>query len=437
MSVVINKSTENSKIIFKIEVPFFDYEKHIRKAAEHIGEHINVSGFRKGKVPYDIISKNVGEMAIYEEALQNIIEDTYKEVVSKQEIKEKIFFEPEIKVEQLVPGNPIIFSVEYMLIPEINLGKYKELKIKKEKTDINSESFKSNFENTLSELQNSKAKTEVAEKAIELGDKATLDMDLYLEGVLLEDGSVKGYTQSMDPKLFIPGFIENLIGLKKGDKKEFELLFPDNYFDKKVAGKKIIFKVEILNVYKIEKPELNDEFAKAFGFEKIDDLKKQIENNIKDEIDFKETDKKTIEVIDAIIKNSKFSEIPERLIDMETKKMLEELKNSLVQSGMDFEKYKESIKKSEEDLLKDFRPKAQERLKMALIIDKIGEEEKVVVTDEEINKEIENAKNYYKDHPDFENIKNNLEQQAYKSQLERMLKNEKTIKFLREQNFIE
>lgn len=437
MAIVINKNVEDSKIVFKVEVPFFDYEKHIRKAAEHISEHINVSGFRKGKAPYDVVVKNVGEMAIYEEALQKIIEDSYKELVLKQEIKEKIFSEPELKVEQLVPGNPIIFTVEYMLIPEINLGKYKDLKIKKEKLDLNSEEFKNKFNGTILELQNSKSKKIEADKNIELNDQVTLNMDLFLEGVILEEGSVKEYTQAMDPKMFIPGFVENLLGLKKGDKKEFELLFPSDYFDKKVAGRKILFKVEILNVYKIEMPELSDEFAKNFGFEKIEDLKSQIEKNIKDEIEFKETDKKTIEMIDSIIKNSKFSIFPERLVSLETKKMIEELKNSLAQSGMDFEKYKEAIKKSEEELLVEFKPKAEERLKMALIIDRIGEEEKIIATDEEINKEIEDAKNYYKNHPDFENIKNNLEQPTYKSQLERMLKNEKTIKFLREQNFIE
>jgi len=117
--------------------------------------------------------------------------------------------------------------------------------------------------------------------------------------------------------------------------------------------------------------------------------------------------------------------------------MIEELKDSLSQSGMDFERYKESINKTEEELKNEFRPKAEERLKMALIIDKISEVENIIVTEEEINKEIEDAKNYYKNHPDFENIKNNLEQPAYRQQLGRVLKNEKTIKFLREQNFID
>lgn len=436
MAIVINKKLEDSKLVFKVEIPFFDYEKHIRKAAEHISEHINIAGFRKGKAPYDVVAKNVGEMGIYEEALQDIIEEAYKKLLASQEIKEKIFFEPDIKVEQLVPQNPIIFNVEYMLMPEITLGKYKGLNIKKEEVNTNSEEFKAKVKNTISELQNSKSTKIEVDKAIEINDQVTLNMDLYLNGVILEDGSVKDYTQVMDTKMFIPGFVENLVGLKKGDKKEFELLFPEDYFDKKVAGKKILFKVEVLKVFKIEKPELNDEFAKGFAFDKYEDLVKQIENNIKDETDYKETDKKTIEMIDAIIKDSKFSTIPERLIELETKKMLEELKNNLSQSGMDFEKYKEAIKKSEEELLTEFKPKAEERLKMALIIDKIGEEENIIVTDEEINKEIEDAKNYYKNHPDYENIKNNLEQPAYRTQLDRMLKNEKTVKLLREQNFI-
>ena len=436
MAIVTTKKQEEGKIIFQIEVPFFDYEKNIRHAAEHISEHVNVPGFRKGKVPYDMVVKTVGEMAIYEEALQGIVESAYKEEMPKQEIKEKIFFEPEIKVEKLVPGDSIIFSVEYMLIPEIKLGKYKDLKIKKEQIDINSEEVKSKIEKTISELQASKEKMTLEDKAIEEGDKVTLNMDLLLNGVILEDGSVKNYTQLVDKKLFIQGFVENLLGLKATEKKEFELIFPEEYFDKKVAGKKILFKVEIIGVYKIEKPELNDEFVKNFGFEKAEDFKKQIEKNIKDEMDYKENDKKSIEMIEEIIKNSTIDKIPERLITLETQKMIDELKGNLQQSGMDFEKYKEAIKKSEEDLSNEFKPKAEERIKMSLVIEKISEEEKIVATEEEVNKEVEDAKNYYNGHPEFETIKNNIESPSYRSQLERMLKNEKTIKFLREQNFI-
>ena len=436
MAIVTTKKQEEGKIIFQIEVPFFDYEKNIRHAAEHISEHVNVPGFRKGKVPYDMVVKTVGEMAIYEEALQGIVESAYKEEMPKQEIKEKIFFEPEIKVEKLVPGDSIIFSVEYMLIPEIKLGKYKDLKIKKEQIDINSEEVKNKIEKTISELQASKEKMTLEDKVVEEGDKVTLNMDLLLNGVILEDGSVKNYTQLVDKKLFIQGFVENLLGLKATEKKEFELTFPEEYFDKKVAGKKILFKVEIIGVYKIEKPELNDEFVKNFGFEKAEDFKKQIEKNIKDEMDYKENDKKSIEMIEEIIKNSTIDKIPERLITLETQKMIDELKDNLQQSGMDFEKYKEAIKKSEEDLSNEFKPKAEERIKMSLVIEKISEEEKIVATEEEVNKEVEDAKNYYNGHPEFETIKNNIESPSYRSQLERMLKNEKTIKFLREQNFI-
>ncbi|HQL11421.1 MAG TPA: trigger factor [bacterium] len=437
MAIIINKKLEESKLVFNIEIPFFDYEKYIRESAEHLSERVNIPGFRKGKAPYDIVAKEVGEMAIYENALQDIIENAYDEFIKKTEIKEKIFYELDIQVAQLVPGNPIVFNIEYMLIPEITLGDYRNLKIKKSKIDTSSEEFKLKVNNAISELQDSKSIKKEMDKAIEIGDQATLNMDLFLDGVPLEDGSIKDYTQLIDPKIFIPGFVENLVGLKSGDKKEFELLFPDNYFDNKVAGKKILFKVEILKVYKVDKPELNDEFAKGFGFDKYDDLKKHIENNIRDEIEAKEIDKKTIEMINKIIQNSKISPIPDRLIDLETKKMIEELKDSLSQSGMDFERYKESINKTEEELKNEFRPKAEERLKMALIIDKISEVENIIVTEEEINKEIEDAKNYYKNHPDFENIKNNLEQPAYRQQLGRVLKNEKTIKFLREQNFID
>ena len=203
-------------------------------------------------------------------------------------------------------------------------------------------------------------------------------------------------------------------------------------------GKKVTFNVKINSIKTKQLPELNDEFVSSLGanYKTISDLKTQIESNIKQDLELRDADKKTIDILNKIVEDSKIEELPERLIQAECKKMLEELKSSIEQNGMEFENYKESIKKTEEQLLEEFKPKAQERLKMSLCIDKIAEQEKIESTEEELNKELENAMKYYASHPDFEKVRDKLTDPAYQGHLRKMIKNEKGIKFLREKNLI-
>lgn len=433
-----SKKQENGKLIFTIEVPFEDYKKHIEHAAEHISEHVEIKGFRPGKAPYNMVSAKVGEMVIYEEALQSIVESSYYEALQTQDIKEKVFYEPEIKIEKLAPGNPIVFTAELMLVPEIKLGKYKDLKIKKEKQDTNSKEFKEKVEKTIEELRRMRSsEVEKNDGVIEDGDKADIDLDLFINGVPLENGSYKNFKEEVKKERFIPGYYEQMIGLKVGDSKEFELVFPEDYFEKNLANKKVLFKVRVNAINKIVLPEINDEFAKTLKFENLEAFKKQLEDNIVHEDSHKEEEKLSIQMLEQISKDSKISELPGRLILLETKKMLNELKGNIEQQGMDFENYKSSIKKTEEELQEEFKPKGEERLRMSLIIEKIAEEEKIDVSEEELNKEIESAKVYYSSHPDFENIKKNLEHPEYQEQVKRVLRNEKVVKFLKEKNIVE
>lgn len=434
----VNKKKEDGKIVFTIEVPFSDYEKHIDHAIEHISEHVDIKGFRPGKAPKNMIIAKVGEMAVYQEALQEIVEHTYHEALEKEEIKEKVFYEPEIKIEKLAPGNPIVYTAELMLVPEVKLGKYQGLNVKKEKQDTNSKEFKEKVEKTIEELQRMRSK-EVAKNdgSIEDGDKADIDLDLFINGVPLENGSYKNYKEEVKKEKFIPGYYEELLGLKVGDNKEFELTFPNEYFEKNLAGKKVTFKIKVNTIYKLELPEINDEFAKTLRFETLDAFKKQLEENIIHEDSHKDEEKKSMQIMEQILKDSKISEIPERLVKMEAKKMINELKVNVENSGMSWDNYKESIKKNEEDLEKDFQVKAEERLKMSLILEDIAEKEKIEVTEEELNKEIEGAKAYYASHPDFENIKHNLSHPEYQAQVKRAIRNEKVVKFLKEKNLVE
>jgi trigger factor len=434
MSIQTTKTQEKSELILKVSVPYEDYKKYIEKSAENFSKNIEIKGFRKGAAPYDVVAKQVGEMNVYDNAIEEIVQSSYYEAIKEIEKDVKFFVEPEITIEKMAPNNPIEYTAKLMLVPEIKLGKYKELNYKIKNT-YKEEEIKNKSKKSIDELLEMRAKESVQDKAIESGDKATMNLELSQNGVILEDGQIRDFNSICEEQKFIPGFFKNMEGMKAGETKNFELEFPKDYFESKLAGKKVNFKCEIKTVYKREIPELNDDFVKTLGaFQNKEEFVKQIEENVAREGLDKGKDKTTIEVLEEIKNKSKISEIPERLIKFEAKKMVEELQNSVSQSGMDWDSYKDSIKKSEEELEKEFMTKAKERVISSLILEKIGEEEKITVDPEEVKEEIEQTKKMYATHPEYENIEKNLNDPRYISNLERVMKNRKTIELLQKEN---
>jgi len=227
---------------------------------------------------------------------------------------------------------------------------------------------------------------------------------------------------------FVPGFEERIIGMKEGETREFTLTFPKEYHQKDMAGKPVEFKVKVNSVFEIEKPELNDKFAKTIGkFEKLDDLKKQIEENIKREKRDKEHQRWELSMIDEIIAKSTFGELPQMMIDAELDKMMHELEHNVTEQGMKFDDYLTSIKKSTDDLKKEFEPRAEKRVKAALIMRKIVKEEKITVDDKEIDSEVNIGKERYKEDKD---VLKKIDSDEYRDYLRTVLSGKKVFKLL-------
>ena len=233
----------------------------------------------------------------------------------------------------------------------------------------------------------------------------------------------------------IPGFEDNIIGLKKNEVKEFELEFPKKYHEEKLQGKKALFKIKINSVYKIELPEVNDEFAKGFGLKNLDDLKKHLESNIKHEKEMKENQRFELELVEQLIEKSKFEELPDSLVDDETHKMIHELEDNVIRQGMKFDDYLSNIKKTEADLRLDFAIDAIKRVKTGLAIRALAEKENVTAEEKEINDEIERALATYKFHPQYEGKLAELEQNMRSENGQRyfsnLIRNRKAMEFLK------
>jgi trigger factor len=425
MNVTLNKLPKN-QVELTIELTQEELKSHIQQAVAEISKEITIAGFRPGKAPYEIVEKQVGAIKIYQQAAEKAIQKTYPQAI----IENKLLTvgPPKIAVEKIAPNNPFVYKATASLLPSVKLGDYKKIKEGRREVKVEAKEI----DGTLQNLRKMFGKEKRVSRSVQKGDKVEIDMNTYVDKVPIDGGKSENHPITVGEGHFIPGFEDNLIGLIEGQTKEFQLKFPKEYHQKNLAGKPVDFKVKVKSVFEIEKPDLDDNFAKTAGkFEKLDDLRRQIEKNIHQEKTTKEQQRWELAVIEQIINKSSFDEIPDVLIESELHKMLHELEHEVTGQGMKFEDYLSSIKKSKEDLQKEFQPRAVKRVKTAFVIRKIAKEENITVSDEEIDKEVERNKQQYQNNPE---VLKQISRDEYKNYLKSVLRSQKVFEFLAQQN---
>jgi len=423
---ITKKELSKFQIELTIEVPEAELQPYLVKAAEDISKETEVPGFRPGKAPYDIIKGRVGEMAIWQRSLDNVIAKTLFEALNKEMPNAEIVSQPQVDIEKMAPGNPLVYKAIVTLLPEITLGDYSKIEVKKKEVKVDPKEI----DRTLEYLRNSYAKEEIKLSKLETGDKAEVSFQVFVDSVPIEGGQAEKHPLIIGENRFIPGFEEQLIGLSKNEKKEFELRFPENYHQKNLAGKLAKFKVEVKETFKRTLPELNDDFAKTLGgYKNLAEVRAGVEKNIKDEETRKATERDELEMLDKLIEQTTFSDIPETLVHAEAHRMVGELRVSIEQQGLNFEDYLTHLKKSEEDLVHGFDADAKKRVQTALIIKEIAKREKIEVSDKEIKEEIDRISKFYAENTEAQE---NIQSPAYKNYLQNILANRKVISWLKE-----
>jgi len=385
------KKLDKSQVELTITVTPIDYQKHLEKAAVRISERAAIKGFRSGKAPYEIVKKEVGEMNILNEALEHIIQETFFNAVVSEKLDTVGM--PKIDIEKLAPGNDVIFRATVALLPAVKLADIKKISVKKEVKPTTEK----DVEEILNAIRGMHAKEVLKTGVAEKTDKLVIDMDMYLDKVPVEGGQAHDYQVYLSEQHYIPGFNEQLVGLKKDETKEFSLDFAPTHYQKHLAGKKVDFKVKVKGVFERQLPELDDELAKKLGQGGLIKLKELINSNITAEHEQKAEQKAEIELLDKIVDGSVFDAIPDVLIDAERQKMFYELKHNLEHQGITIEQYLEQIKKKREEVMDGFKAQAEKRAKAALASRQVAKEQKIVVSDEEIDKEIKMVEDVYKD----------------------------------------
>ncbi len=383
MDVKINEKSETKKEI-EVTLSLEEMEKYIKKSVEKFSGEMNIKGFRPGNAPRDVVENTVGKEKLFEEAAREAVQDTYPKI-----IEEKNLFalsSPQVDLVKCAPGNEVVYRALVYVMPEINLPDYRKISmdtVKKETKEMKVEDKE--VEQSIDKIRETKAKLQKVQRELKKNDAAVINF----KGVFAGDEEKKVEEENFQIVLgrgdmgALEGFEENILGMKEGEKKNFSLEIQEG------KPQKIDFDVEIVSVMERDLPDVDDEFAKSFpNIENLKQLKEKIKEGIKLEKEKKEKEKIKAKVLENIKKETSF-EVPEVLTEKETDNMLKTVENQLSQSGSSLDNYLKEIGKTEEELRKDWRNKAEENVSYALILHTISKDENVEVAPEEIEKEVD------------------------------------------------
>lgn len=418
------KKLPKSQIEFSIVMPAVEFEKFCDEAAEHISEGMKIDGFRPGKAPRNIVEQKAGAEKVLAHGAEHAIKKTYVDAIVTNKID--AVGEPKITITKIAKGNDLEYKAVVAVMPEIKLSNYRKVAktIKKPAAEkVSGEQIQKELEN----LRGSRAKLVTVLRAAKKGDRVEIDFEVAVAGKLIESGKAEKHPLTIGENYFIPGFEDQLIGMKEKDEKEFDLEFPKNYHQKEFSGKPAHFKVKMSLVQEKELPALDDEFAKSLGqFENIEALKKSLEEGIEIEQKKKNEEKWRTEAIEKIAAESGI-DLPEILVEQELEKMMAEFDQNIARMGLKLETYLENIKKSKSEITKGWRETAEKRVRAALVLREIAAAEKIEIPAAEIEKEMSKAMAYYKSVPDMEK---NVDMERLYNYTKGVLTNEKVFKFL-------
>ncbi len=427
MDVNIEKKSETKREVH-VTIPAEEMEEYKERAGKKLAGEMDIKGFRPGHAPLDVIENSVGPEKLYEKAAKEAIQETYPQIVEENELF--ALSSPQVEIVKCAPGNEVEYKATVYVMPEIDLPDHKKIAQETvEGEDGNVEITEKEVNDMIERIRENKAKMQKVEREAKEGDSVIINFKGTFDGDEEKKVEEKNFQVTLGggEMSAIEGFEDNIKGMKAGETKSFSLEMPQSDDKGEFSGKKIDFEVEMVNVMEKELPEVNDDFAQTFPeIENLEQLKQRIKEGMESEKRSKEKERIKTKVLENIKKEVEF-EVPEVLIEKELDNMISNIKNQLEQNNSSFETYLEEIGKSEDDLRNEWREKAQENVAYALLLHKIGQEEGVEVSEDEIEEEMEryfSATGRNKDEESEENL------QRMKAYIHDTLKNQKVFKIL-------
>ena len=382
MSLQVEK-LEHNMAKLTVEVAAEDVEKALQAAYLKQRKQINIPGFRKGKVPRQMIEKMYGPEVFYDEAANNMIPDAYAKAYDESELD--IVSQPKIEVVQMEKGKPFIFTAEVATKPEVTLGDYKGLKVDKVSTRVTQKEVDGEIEK---ERERNARTIEVTDRAVQDKDEVTLDFEGFVDGVAFEGGKGEDYPLTIGSGSFIPGFEEQLIGAEIDKEVEVNVTFPKEYHSEELAGKDATFKCTVHTIKAKELPELDDEFASEVSeCETMDAYRAEVKKNIKERKERTGKEKKENQAVDQAIENAQM-DIPEAMIEFQVRQMADDFARRIQQQGLTVEQYFQFTGMTAEKMLEEMRPQAEKSIKTRLVLEAIVKAENIEVSDERVEEEL-------------------------------------------------
>ena len=382
MSLQVEK-LEHNMAKLTVEVAAEDVEKALQAAYLKQRKQINIPGFRKGKVPRQMIEKMYGPEVFYDEAANNMIPDAYAKAYDESELD--IVSQPKIEVVQMEKGKPFIFTAEVATKPEVTLGDYKGLKVDKVSTRVTQKEVDEEIQK---ERERNARTIEVTDRAVQDKDEVTLDFEGFVDGVAFEGGKGEDYPLTIGSGSFIPGFEEQLIGAEIDKEVEVNVTFPKEYHSEELAGKDATFKCTVHTIKAKELPELDDEFASEVSeCETMDAYRAEVKKNIKERKERTGKEKKENQAVDQAIENAQM-DIPEAMIEFQVRQMADDFARRIQQQGLTVEQYFQFTGMTAEKMMEEMRPQAEKSIKTRLVLEAIVKAENIEVSDERVEEEL-------------------------------------------------
>ncbi len=389
MSLQVEKLEKNmAKLTIEVDVDTF--EKAVEKAYQKEKNKISIPGFRKGKVPRQMVEKMYGKEVFFEEAANIVIPDAYDKALD--ECEEDIVSSPKIEVTQIAAGQPFIFTAEVALKPEVKLGKYKGVKVDKIETAVTEEEVEAEINR---ERENNARNITVEDRPVKDGDMTTLDFEGFVDGVAFEGGKGENYPLTIGSGAFIPGFEEQLVGAKIGEETEVKVTFPEDYQAEHLQGKEAVFKCTIKEIKEKELPELNDEFASDVSeFETLAEYRADVKKTLEEQKKKEAEKEKEEAAVKAAVEDSEM-EIPEAMLETQQKRIVEEFAQRITMQGLSMEQYFQFSGTNYQQMVEQVKPQAEERIRSRLVLEAVAKAEKLQVTDEEYEDELKTMADVY------------------------------------------
>ncbi|MBB6448326.1 trigger factor [Geomicrobium halophilum] len=419
---------EGNEGVLTVEVGADEFKSALDQAFQKVKKDVNIPGFRKGKVPRQLFEQRFGVEALYQDAVDIVLPSAYSKAVEEAGIEP--VDQPEIDIEQIEKGKPLIITAKVVVKPEVELGDYKGLEVEEFDTTVTDE----DVDQELEQLREKQADLAVVdEEAAQNGDTVVFDFEGFVDGEAFEGGQAENHSLELGSGQFIPGFEEQMIGLKSGDEKSVELTFPEEYHAEHLAGKPATFNVKLHEVKRKQLPELDDEFAKDVDeeVETIDELKKkkkeELESNKAQEKENHEQDT----VVEKASENASI-DIPEAMITSETDRMVQEMEQRFQSQGITMDMYYQMAGTDEEGMKEQFKPEAEKRVRMNLVLEAIADAEELEADDEQVDKQLDDMAEMYQ--RDKEEIRQLLDMQGGVETLKKDLRIQNAVKYLVDQS---